>query len=197
MNSNLFTTIDLGGSHQAFLLRSFPPFALSPSAFTQLWDQHPEEYHVIKMRGREVKTPRWQQAYGKSYNYSGTRNIALPISPEMQPFLDWARQEIDPRLNGLLLNWYDGMKDHYIGAHRDDVKDLHLQSPIVTISLGEERVFRLRKIGDKSVRKDILVQNGDVLVVPWQTNLDFTHEVPKFKRYANRRISVTLRAYRD
>ena len=196
MNQHLFSELDLDGIHRVFLLRALPQFSLSPQGFNTLWDQHPPEYHTIKMRGREIKTPRWQQAYGKSYNYSGTSNIALPISPEMMPFLEWAQQNIDPRLNGLLLNWYDGEKSHYIGPHRDDTKDLHRQSPIVTISLGEERVFRLKKIGDKSVKRDILVSHGDVLVVPWETNWNFTHEVPKFKKYINRRISVTLRAYK-
>ena len=197
MNHAIFSEVDLDGVHKVFLLRSHRDFTYDPKQFNTLWDQHPDEYHIIKMRGKEIRTPRWQQAYGKSYNYSGTKNVALPISAEMAPFLSWAQKEIDPRLNGLLLNWYDGEKSHYIGAHRDDTKDLHRESPIVTISLGEERIFRLRKIGTKGVKIDVPVRNGDVLVVPWETNWNFTHEVPKFKKYINRRISVTLRAYRD
>jgi len=93
-----------------------------------------------------------------------------------------------------LLNWYDGQQGHYIGAHRDDTRDLHKDSPIVTISLGQERIFRMRRIGQKGF-KDFTVRNGEVLVIPWDTNLKWTHEVPSFKKYIGKRISITLRAY--
>jgi len=88
---------------------------------------------------------------------------------------------------GLLLNWYEGQKGHYIGAHRDDTRDLFKDSPVVTISLGEERVFRMRKYKEKKLKKDITVRNGEVIVVPWNTNLNWTHEVPSFKKYGGKR----------
>ena len=50
---------------------------------------------------------------------------------------------VDDRLNGLLLNWYDGRLGHYIGKHRDSRVNMIHGAPIVTISLGEERSFRL------------------------------------------------------
>ena len=34
--------------------------------------------------------------------------------------------------------------DHYIGAHRDSTASMIEGVPIVTVSLGEERAFRLR-----------------------------------------------------
>lgn len=155
---------------------------------------HPEEFHTVKMYGKEVFTPRWQQAYGKNYSYSGSKNNALPIPGLFKIFLEWSQENIDPRLNGLLLNWYDGQKDHYIGPHRDDTRDLVNDSPIVTISLGQERVFRMRKYGEKGF-KDITMRNGSVLIIPWDTNLKWTHEVPSFKKYDSKRISITLRAF--
>ncbi|MEO0732591.1 MAG: alpha-ketoglutarate-dependent dioxygenase AlkB, partial [Bacteroidota bacterium] len=186
--------LDLGDSHHLQLFRGVSAFQLDEARFAELWDSHPAEYHTVVMRGREVKTPRWQQAYGHNYQYSGSRNNALPISERLRPFLEWSQQNVDPRLNGLLLNWYDGEQDHYIGAHRDSTLGLLPASPIVTISLGEERVFRMRPYGGSGYQ-DFTVRDGDVLVIPAVTNERWTHEVPKFKRYRGRRISVTLRGY--
>jgi hypothetical protein len=43
--------------------------------------------------------------------------------------------------------------------------------------------------------KDITFRNGEVIVVPWNTNLEWTHEIPNLKKYDGKRISITLRAY--
>src|SRR5690242_2852393 len=87
--------------------------------FAALWDLHPTDYHTIQMHGRPVKTPRWQQAYGADYHYTGNTNPGLPVTPIMTPFLAWAQRTLEPSLNGLLFNWYDGALGHYIGPHRD------------------------------------------------------------------------------
>ena len=92
---------------------------LNPMEFEHLWDMHPADFHLIKIHGDPVRTPRWQQAFGRDFHYSGQVNSALPVPPILQPLLDWACSTVDARLNGLLVNWYDGQKGHYIGAHRD------------------------------------------------------------------------------
>jgi alkylated DNA repair dioxygenase AlkB len=194
LNANVFTTILLDDRYTVHLTDFPVPELREHTGFDELWALHPEEYHTLLMHGKEVKTPRWQQAYGKDYQYSGSKNNALPIPPELQHFLDWGRVNVDDRLNGLLLNWYDGAAGHYIGKHRDSRTGLVSATPIVTISLGEERVFRFRPWGGQGY-KDTLVTDGTALVVPWATNLAWTHEVPKMKKYLGRRISVTLRAF--
>lgn len=191
----LFETIELDTKHSVFTSgKPIANFALDDATFMKIWDLHPTEYHIVKIHGREIPTPRWQQAYGKNYNYTGSKNNALPIPDRLKVFLEWSQENIDKRLNGLLLNWYDGLKSHYIGAHRDSTKDLQEGSPIVTISLGEERIFRMRPYKRKGF-KDIEMRNGAVIVVPWNTNQHWTHEVPHFKKYSGKRISITLRAY--
>lgn len=169
-------------------------FQLEGETFESLWNKHPEAYHKIGMHGKKVKTPRWQQAVGKSYSYSGSKNDALPLNSIDEKYLHWSQQNIDRRLNGLLINWYDGKRQHYMGKHRDATKGLIKGSPIVTISHGEDRVFRFRPFKGKGY-KDFTVRNGDVLIIPWETNKNYTHEVPSFKRYRKRRISVTVRGY--
>lgn len=195
MNPVIFEKIDLDATHQMYISTTVTSFQVDSKTFDKIWQSHPAEYHTLKIHGRDVKTPRWQQAYGKNYRYTGSMNNALPIPNHLSLFLEWAKTNIDERLNGLLLNWYDGQKNHYIGAHRDDTRDLYSDSPVVTISLGQERVFRMRPWKQRGF-KGLTIRHGDVVVVPWDTNLKWTHEVPHFKKYEGRRISVTLRAYK-
>ncbi len=180
-----------------FWMGQVPEVLLSKVDFEAIWQIRPTEFHEIKMRGRLVKTPRWQQAYGVDYHYSGQINRGAPVPAILNPFLNWSRENIDNRLNGLLLNWYDGRLGHYIGRHRDSVENMIPGAPIVTMSLGEERTFRLRpwpaKLKGKPI--DFPARHGTVFIMPWDTNLSFTHEVPAFSRLAGRRISITLRAF--
>ena len=108
-----------------FFTGALPPdFQLSTGQFDELWALHPEEYHEIRMPGGPVKTPRWQQAYGADYHYTGRVNKALPIPPILEPLVLWATATIDARLNGILLNWCDGEHGHSIGKHRDSKKNM-------------------------------------------------------------------------
>ena len=162
----------------------------------ELWEAHPAEFHNIRQpfTGKLIPLPRWQQAYGRDYAYTGNVNVALPVTPVLEPFLCWAREELDGRLNGLLLNWYDAGQGHYIGAHRDSTAGLVAGTPIVTISLGATRTFRLRSRADKAV-VDFRADHGTVFIIPWATNLKLTHEVPYRKNATGRRISITARAF--
>lgn len=64
MKANLpgFDCHDRGGGGRFWVGRL--PAALIPEAaeFEALWQLHPADFHEIKMPGRLVKTPRWQQA---------------------------------------------------------------------------------------------------------------------------------------
>lgn len=193
-NYSGFTCHELDGTHTFYSGRVPPHLEINDSQFEDLWNEHPNEFHEIMMHGRLVKTPRWQQAYGKDYHYTGNVNKALSVPPLLEPLLAWTQEMFDSRLNGILLNWYDGNLDHYIGAHRDSTINMYEGAPIVTVSLGQERIFRLRPWKGRGMR-DFPAPNGTVFVMPYATNQAWTHEVPKSKRYQKRRISVTLRAF--
>lgn len=163
--------------------------------FEELWDLHPEEQHLVRMYGRMVPTPRYQQSYLRNYEYSGSKNNALPCPPLLKPLLVWLQKELCQSLNGLLLNWYDG-PDHYIGPHHDSTKSLVPGMPIVTVSFGEQRRFRLsRGKGSDKKNVDIPAPHGQIIVLPWETNLVWKHSVPKSAKYRGRRISVTCRSF--
>jgi len=196
MNKDLFEVHYLDENHPIFI-GNFPKLLKEELPnFESLWEMHPKDYHLVKILGKEIPTPRWQQAYGFDYEYTGSKQNALPIGAQLKPFQDWCKKEIHPQMNSLLLNWYEGEKKHYIGPHRDSPFGLLKGSPIVTISLGEERVFRFRPWRGKGYQ-DFVVKDGSVVIIPWDTNKTWTHEVPHFVRFKKRRISVTLRVYEE
>lgn len=188
-----FEGYECGANHKFWVGKLPLALALSEVGFDQLWHLHPQDYHEIMIHGRLVKTPRWQQAYGVDYHYTGRVNAALPIPALILPIISWAKETIDDRLNGVLLNWYDGELGHYIGAHRDSTKNMIEGVPIVTISFGAERVFRIRPWPHVrgGQRFDFAALNGSVFVMPFEMNLAFTHEV--LASGNGKRISVTLR----
>ncbi len=92
--------------------------------------------------------PRWQQAYGKSYQFSGNVSVALPITEHIQKYIDWANtNELNNcrkgGFNGALINWYEN-GEHYIGWHSDSEAQLVKNEPIYTISLGATRTFKIK-----------------------------------------------------
>jgi alkylated DNA repair dioxygenase AlkB len=195
MHAHGFTSHALDDGH-GFLEGRLPEELLwNEQAFDHAWGAHPAERHWVKMWGKSMQVARWQQAYGANYAYTGSLNNALPVPAFLGPLLEWSRTAIDGRLNGLLLNWYEG-EEHYIGPHSDSTDGLAAGSVIVTISFGEERLFRLEQ-GIRETRRvrDFTARDGGVFVLPWETNRAWKHSVPKRAANRGRRISVTLRAF--
>jgi len=187
-----FRAVQVQNGHKVWVGRI--PDELAGCDFDELWDLHPDHFPSIMMYSTPTNLPRWQQAYHRDYVFSGQRNQALPTPAALGPFVEWA-QGLHPRLDAPLLNWYDPGLEHYIGKHRDSTIGLIPGSPIVTMSLGGERVFRLRPFRAPGGCFDLEVGHGDVVILPWETNLAVTHEVPHFARFKKRRISVTFRAF--
>lgn len=189
---DLFQAHQLDDEHVVLEGRLPDSLLPAPNQFEHLWERHPTERPTIRMFGRDVQIPRWQKAFGADYEFSGQKSHADEIPDILEPYLRWARETIEQFLNGILMNFYE--EGHYIGPHQDDTRQLIQGTPIVTISLGEERIFRLTQ-KKKKLKHDLVAGNGTVLVLPWATNKTWHHEVPHFKRYRERRISITLRAF--
>jgi len=111
-----------------------------------------------------IKTPRWQQAYGKSYSYSGTINQALKMPIMIEKMRSYFSGVYGCDFNMALINWYnDG--SHYIGFHSDDTRQIKKGTPIVTISLLESRRFAIRKKKQSGNQLVLKVKHNDVLVM--------------------------------
>jgi len=194
----------LSKDRQSWILRSPGWFKLVEQKFKEIWDEHPAEFNEIMMHGKMVKIPRWQQAYGQSYSFSGATAIANPDPPELIKDVMKRVNELVPcfdfRMS--LLNWY--APEHYLGPHHDDMKQLEPGSPIVSISWGQTRTFRL-KWNKKRPCKGALdssleLRSGDLLFMSWHLNRTHKHEVCKLSKTrqvaAGGRINVTLRSFK-
>jgi len=170
---------------------------VNSALFEKLWKLHPEERHTIMIYGKARQTPRWQQSYGKSYKYSGTTNVALPITePYFQKLLNWVCEDSGLPYQQILVNWYqDGQ--HYIGAHSDDEKQLVPNSGIYSFSFGQERIFRVRNKKTKKIFRDFPVTDNSLLVMGGEMQKYYTHEVPKraISTVPGQRINITFRLF--
>jgi alkylated DNA repair dioxygenase AlkB len=181
---------------------TLPESLLKDEDFEALWEKHPDAFGKVNMMGRVIDTPRWQQSYLRAYNYTGMMHDPLPLPEEFQCALDWANA-LYPRewtFNQVLINWYENGL-HYIGSHSDDTRQLVPHSPIVSISLGAERRFRIREKATKSVVADLKMTNRSYVVMGGEMQNHYTHEVPKINgekgKTVGRRINITFRVFKD
>ncbi len=168
--------------------------------FLNLWKLHPPELGKIKFMDKIIDVPRYQQAYGKNYSFSGMSHKALEIPFEFAVFLDWANTlDFNGNFNGLLVNFYRNGLD-YIGSHADDENDLVKESPIISISLGQTRKFRVRCKKTKKIIKDFELAHGSYLIMGGKMQNKFTHEIVKIngKKGENteKRINITIRQFK-
>lgn len=177
--------------------------AIAREAFEGMWATRPDTFETLQApSGASVPLPRWQVPYDRRYEYPGApRRAAPPLPMIFYPITKWLVANVDPRLNGAVVCWYDARLGHYIGPHSDRTDQLISGAPIVTVSLGAERTFRFSRKGSPSV--DIQVKHGTVVVIPDETNRAVKHslvkprKVPIGEDFDFRRIAVTARAFRD
>ena len=175
---------------------------LEDGDFDELWDLHPTEYGQVKMYGKIIDTPRWQQSYGVPYYFSGMDHPALefPNIDTLQILKEYVESVEGCEYKQMLMNWYE-TGSHYIGKHSDNERLIIPQSNIYSFSFGAERVFRIRgkkhtSVGDKpQLRLDLAMPHGTLIVMGGDMQKHFTHEVPKSTKVKERRINITFRRF--
>lgn len=174
------------------------PDKLSDIDFDKLWQLHPPELGKIKIMGREIFTPRFQQSYDKPYYFSGMSHPAIPLPLEFRPFLEWANSMNYGIFNMTLVNYYRNSSD-YIGKHCDNEKQLVKDSPILSISLGSPRLFRIRYKENNKIIKDIILNPNSYIIMGGKFQTHLLHEIVKVtgkKCLSNeRRINITFRQF--
>jgi alkylated DNA repair dioxygenase AlkB len=165
--------------------------------------------------GRAVSTPRYFQAYGRNYSFSGQtaaatswdgapaalaglRRIAgLLVAPTV-PSTGSADRAVVAVPNGCLCNWYE--PHHSIGMHRDDTRELVHCAPIYSISWGHPRKFVLEPripataaaaSGTSAEPLSLLLGDGDLLVMGGRCQSTHKHSIPRIDKAAVRSAECT------
>jgi alkylated DNA repair dioxygenase AlkB len=144
--------------------------------------------------GRWVKVPRLMCWYGDAdafYRYSGVNHQPLPWNAALQSVRAQVEQQCSCTFNSVLANLYrDGLDS--MGCHADDEKELGLNPVIASLSLGDERLFKLHHKKRKETL-DIVLGHGDLLVMAGALQHHWRHSVPKTRKPKTPRINLTFR----
>jgi alkylated DNA repair dioxygenase AlkB len=81
----------------------------------------------------------------------------------------------------------------YIGPHTDKTKSFAEGSNVMTLSFGATRTMRLTNISNNRIQEDIVLRPGSVILLSWNTNQEWKHEILPGKEDAGERISLTYR----
>lgn len=185
---------------------------ISVNEYMQLWSMKPNFKNKIKLFGKTCTIPREQMVYGiYDYSYSGTTFPTQDIPPILQKYLDWANQfekkhNIDNNhsYNMILVNWYENGHD-YIGAHRDDEKQIIPNTNVYTFSFGTVRNFKIhyhpkfkKNINENytHIKEIIPLTHNSIFIMGGHFQNEFKHQLPKCIKISNTRISITLRKFK-
>ena len=191
--------VDPAAPHRGWVMRGKLPVssglalaAPGSAPLRLLLDIRPAELGKIVMFGKLTDTPRYHQAVGKDYHFTGVRHSSAAYPPCVEELQRWAndrRGDWEPHaakattndvpcFNSGLINWYMS-GNHYMGPHCDDERSLHPGSPIFSFTVGQTRVFRIREVGTGKIVRDIDLRSGEWLVMGGAMQTYFKHEVVK------------------
>ena len=129
----------------------------------------------------------------KDYTYSGHTHQAHPIEGALKHIFDEVVDKFRLPFNGVLINLYvDGKVK--ISPHSDSEDDIIPNSPILSLSLGASRTFKMKKKTPGSEwEKEWLLGPGDVLIMAGSTQQFWLHQVPRESSVKEPRLNLTFR----
>ncbi|MEO5644639.1 MAG: alpha-ketoglutarate-dependent dioxygenase AlkB [Bacteroidia bacterium] len=144
--------------------------------------------------GKHFITPRkvaWYADKEFPYTYSGTTKQALLWTPELSALKEMIEEKTGATYNSCLLNLYhtggEGM-----AYHSDDEKALGKSTPIASVTLGAERNFLFKHKRTKET-VSIILENGSLLVMKDETQMNWMHRLPPTTKVKRARINLTFR----
>lgn len=179
---------------ELYLIRQFYSQPESDRLFAQLISGLAFQEEEIFIFGKWVKVPRLMCWYGDAdswYRYSGVNHQPQPWTTELQSVRENVERYCGCKFNSVLANLYRGGCDS-MGRHADDEKELGVNPVIASLSLGDERLFRLHHKKRKETL-DIGLGHGDLLVMAGSLQHHWQHSIPKTRQHKKARINLTFR----
>ena len=167
--------------------------------FAQLLDEIDWRSEKIVLFGKEMDMPRlssWVGDTGASYTYSRRTFDPSPWTPTLSIIRSRVVKHLGTELNSCLCNLYRTGQDS-MGWHSDDEPELGTNPTIASISLGEPRRFLLRHRHNKSLKHEIVLGHGSLLVMSGATQANWQHSLPKSAKVMGPRLNLTFRKVED
>lgn len=147
------------------------------------------------------------------YSYTHQTSKSSRLTPLLTDVLERVNNEIGCNFNGILVNIYHDGTDS-IGEHADDIKNLS-NKHVICLTLGGSRILRLRNNAmgkedlwytsssqtknllayGKSI--DVTTQDGQLLDMNGDFQLQFKHGIPQQTKVKTTRISLTFRCHKQ
>ena len=148
----------------------------------------------LALFGRTYTARRLSACYGEAtatYRYSGLVRRARPWPDHLRTLAADIAAAVGWRFNFLLINRFRDGGDR-LGWHADDESDLGATPVIASLSVGAERVFRMRaKTGGASVGK--VLEHGSLVLMWGDSQRDYQHAVPPTAKPVGERLNFTFR----
>ncbi len=176
----------------------FPEFIGKVEAdaiFNDLLQKTPWQQDNITVYGKNHQQPRLTALYGnngKPYSYSNIIMHPHHWTLLLQKIKFHIESQEPTNFTTVLLNLYRDGNDSN-GWHADNEKSLGKNPVIASVSFGAERVFQLKHNDDKSLKKNIILEHGSLLIMKGTTQHFWKHQIPKTAKKVDQRINLTFR----
>ena len=168
---------------------------IASELYHDLLREIPWQQDNIKVFGKEFAQPRLTALFGndgKPYSYSNITMQPNPWNLLLQKIKFHVESVAEINFTTVLLNYYrDGQDSN--GWHSDNEKELGLNPTIASVSLGSERLFQLKHNTNPSLRQNILLEHGSLLIMKGTTQHFWKHQIPKTNKPVGGRINLTFR----
>ena len=167
----------------------------------ELIAQVPWRAERIVVFGREVAQPRLSAWYGDAdaaYTYSGLHLQPRPWTPLLADLKQRVERACGTEFNSVLLNYYRDHRDG-MGFHADDEPELGPRPSIASLSLGERRVFVMKRRVARGAAPSatppvrIPLDSGSLLLMRGETQRHWLHGIAKLGRPCGPRVNLTFR----
>ena len=148
----------------------------------------------VVLFGRQHRVPRltaWYGEPGAVYRYGGVTRRAAPWPAFLHELAKEVSARVDRRFNFVLVNRYRNGND-MLGWHADDEADLGSRPVIASLSVGAERMFRVRARGG-GASVGLQLAPGSLLLMWGRSQQNYKHCAPRTAKAVGERINFTFR----
>jgi alkylated DNA repair dioxygenase AlkB len=172
------------GSGRIVYEPGFVPGELAAGWFAELRAAAPWEARRRVMYEREVDVPRL------------TAHFELPPETKAPKAIHAAAERVAAHtlvpFNAVGLNLYRDGRDS-VAPHNDHLYEIVPGQPIVLLSLGATRRMAIRSKERGGRAFDVDLESGSLLTMSYETQLHYTHGIPKTRDAVGPRISLAFR----